>query len=418
MTGRRSALAQRREGMGMSQEALAEALRVSRVTVYRWEKGDTEPRPYLRPKLARLLGVSIAELAGLLTTPHPVDPPGIMETEESIEEQPGGDVQRREFLQGIAAIGVSSTVGRSFHARADDVGVSLAALRAGVDRATRLEQGAQYTALTVLLPGLITHGRRLTVDATGHAAVDAARLLGTARVVEAFVLVKQDRPADAQAAATEAIALAHQAGDDVLVGTALRCLGETHMRDGSYQLACDLALEGASHIERSGIVTREALAVQGAGLLTAATACARAGDRVASVDLLSAAGHVADQLRDDVVASVVFGPTNVAIHRVAVEVELGDPAAAIRHSAGFRFQPRAGMDERQARYLIDVARAETAVGRGSEAIETLLHAESISPEEVRTHRLTRNVVKELTAGGDGPALPLRQLAARSGIAEL
>jgi len=66
MTGRRRALADRRKAAGYSQERLAEAIRVEPSTVGRWERGETEPQPWFRPKLARALGISNQALGDLL----------------------------------------------------------------------------------------------------------------------------------------------------------------------------------------------------------------------------------------------------------------------------------------------------------------------------------------------------------------
>jgi transcriptional regulator with XRE-family HTH domain len=66
MAFKRQRLAQRRKAMGLSQEGLAERLGVDRSTVVRWEAGDTEPQPWLRPKLARILQVSLDQLDELL----------------------------------------------------------------------------------------------------------------------------------------------------------------------------------------------------------------------------------------------------------------------------------------------------------------------------------------------------------------
>jgi transcriptional regulator with XRE-family HTH domain len=52
--------------MGYTQEGLAEALHVDRSTVHRWEFGRSEPQPYIRPKLAKLLGVGSRELEALI----------------------------------------------------------------------------------------------------------------------------------------------------------------------------------------------------------------------------------------------------------------------------------------------------------------------------------------------------------------
>lgn len=66
MASRRQRFVQRRKAVGFSQEGLAERLGVDRSTVVRWEAGDTEPQPWLRPKLARVLQVSVEQLDQLL----------------------------------------------------------------------------------------------------------------------------------------------------------------------------------------------------------------------------------------------------------------------------------------------------------------------------------------------------------------
>lgn len=63
---KRADLIRRRRAVGLSQEALAAALGVDRSTVVRWEAGDTDPQPWVRPQLARRLGISIESLAKLL----------------------------------------------------------------------------------------------------------------------------------------------------------------------------------------------------------------------------------------------------------------------------------------------------------------------------------------------------------------
>ncbi|HEY8524244.1 MAG TPA: helix-turn-helix transcriptional regulator [Acidimicrobiales bacterium] len=64
--GAREALAARRKAVGLTQESLAEALRVERSTVARWEQGTASPRPWYRRKLADALDVTPDELTRLL----------------------------------------------------------------------------------------------------------------------------------------------------------------------------------------------------------------------------------------------------------------------------------------------------------------------------------------------------------------
>ena len=63
---KRGQLAQRRKAMGLTQEQLAERLGVERSTVVRWERGDTQPLPWLRPRLASALRVSADRIEELL----------------------------------------------------------------------------------------------------------------------------------------------------------------------------------------------------------------------------------------------------------------------------------------------------------------------------------------------------------------
>jgi tetratricopeptide (TPR) repeat protein/transcriptional regulator with XRE-family HTH domain len=62
----RQRLVQRRKALGLTQEDLAELLGVEQTTVRRWERGTTEPKPLLRPRLARALKVSLDVLDALL----------------------------------------------------------------------------------------------------------------------------------------------------------------------------------------------------------------------------------------------------------------------------------------------------------------------------------------------------------------
>lgn len=66
MAAKRVRFAQRRKSAGYSQERLAERLGIERSTVGRWETGETEPQPWIRPKLAAALKITADELHALI----------------------------------------------------------------------------------------------------------------------------------------------------------------------------------------------------------------------------------------------------------------------------------------------------------------------------------------------------------------
>ena len=63
---KRELLAQRRKAVGLTQERLAERLGVERTTVVRWERGESQPAPWLRPRLGAALAVSADRMEELL----------------------------------------------------------------------------------------------------------------------------------------------------------------------------------------------------------------------------------------------------------------------------------------------------------------------------------------------------------------
>ena len=101
----------------------------------------------------------------------------------------------------------------------------------------------------------------------------------------------------------------------------------------------------------------------------------------------------------------------MALYEIAVAVELGDAGRALRTAATV---DTSGLSaERRARMLIDVARAHAQRRQVGEAVAALLQAEDITPEQVLTHDLVRQLVSDLLTMQDPPSSELRGLAATS-----
>jgi tetratricopeptide (TPR) repeat protein len=159
-------------------------------------------------------------------------------------------------------------------------------------------------------------------------------------------------------------------------------------------------------------VRGEAAAVSLLGGLTLqrAVIAARRGDADAAYRHLDEARVLAGRLgagRGD--HHTEFGPVNVVLHEVAIAVELGDAGRALRTAAGL---DTSGLSpERRARLLLDVARAHAQLRQPAEATAALLEADGLTPEQVRSHGLARQLATDLLGWLQPPPAELRELAA-------
>ncbi|MGW1602948.1 helix-turn-helix transcriptional regulator [Streptomyces eurythermus] len=94
---RRRGLAGHRVARGYSQEEFATAIGVATSTVVRWESGRSAPRPYQRPKMARLLGLSRADLDKLLSSVNTATVTS-GNTPMSASSGDPGEMRRRDLL--------------------------------------------------------------------------------------------------------------------------------------------------------------------------------------------------------------------------------------------------------------------------------------------------------------------------------
>ena len=161
-----------------------------------------------------------------------------------------------------------------------------------------------------------------------------------------------------------------------------------------------------------GTANDEYLSVYGTLFLAGAMAAARAEDRETTRSFLREADEAAQRLGTDANHLwTAFGPTNVAIHRVATAGELGD--IQIAADLGQRIDTSDLPVERRVRHSLEVARALSAWNRTDEALAILLDAEQTAPEQVRHHYLSRELVIGWIRGTRRrPSQPVADLARR------
>lgn len=94
-----------REAQGLSMRALAGLIGVSSVTVWKWEKGDSKPRPRLIAPLARALEVSPRQLQTSASGPSAAVEYAALATAESADASSAWQSEAAEGLDEAQLLG-------------------------------------------------------------------------------------------------------------------------------------------------------------------------------------------------------------------------------------------------------------------------------------------------------------------------
>lgn len=232
MAAKRQRLAQRRKASGYTQEQFADALKVDRTTVQRWEKGEVDPQPHQRPKIAKLLELTSRELDELLESGSllPVPAPGwIAATAPATDdEMDAWELARRVQVSDVGAETLTR-LERAF----DD----LATAYPVTPPAELLERVRQHSAYVVRLldarKTLSEHRRLLVVG--GWLSLFGATL---------HIDLKQEHAATARLQA--AAALARQAEHPEIEAWCYETDAWRVLTDGDYVKALELSLAAQS----------------------------------------------------------------------------------------------------------------------------------------------------------------------------
>lgn len=290
---------------------------------------------------------------------------------------------------------------------------SLAALRSDVKEVWDAYQGSRYGFAARQLPPLLTDALLAGQSLTGDDRAEAHGLLALTYQGAAMVLGKLGETELAWIAADRGLAAAQQSGNDTITGSLFRSVTHCLLSTGRFETAAQLVKDAAAVLEPGLSAAGPAfLSVYGTLFLTGSMAAARAEDRATTQEFLREAEAAAERLGGDGNHMwTAFGPTNVAIHRVATAGELGDMQIAAE--LGPQVDTSALPVERRVRHSLEVARALSAWNRTDDALAMVLEAERLAPEQVRHHYMSRELVLGWVRGTRGrPQRSIAELAER------
>ncbi|MGE5288133.1 MAG: helix-turn-helix domain-containing protein [Micromonosporaceae bacterium] len=392
--GRKIAAERRRRGL--SQPELARMIDRSVAWVSQVERGVRKvDRMSVLETLAAALDMPLAELAA--------EAPVVA----AVTEEPPGAGGLRLVLSGAHALRAMLDGRRP---------PALSTLRSKARKAWELTHAGRYIDLTDLLRGLVPDLETAARALPEAQRTDVFELMAATYQACSAALAKLGEPEAAWIAADRAMAAAERAGDPMLVAAGAFRLVFVFLTARHYDQAEETARTAADALQpRADQGDPQAMSLWGALTLQRAIVASRLNDPDAAYGHLEQARQIAAQLgegRNDY--NTEFGPANVGLYEIAVAVEMGDAGRALRTAATV---DTTGLSaERQARMLIDVARAHTQRRQVHEAVAALRQAEDITPEQVRTHELVRQLVSDLLTMQDPPSQELRDLAARLGLA--
>ncbi|GAA1015626.1 transcriptional regulator [Acrocarpospora pleiomorpha] len=390
--GRR--IAQERKRRGLSQAELAQLIDRSVAWVSQVERGVRKvDRMSVLENVATVLELPLSELAA--------EAPVVAATTEEVP----GAAGLRLVLSGAHSLRAM------LHAAPVPTTTEI---RPRVERAWHLTHESQYVELADLLRGLVPALEGAVRSAPEEQRPELFELLATLYQACSAALAKLGEPEAAWIAADRAIVAAERASDPLLMAAGAFRLGFVFLGARHFDQAEETARTAAEALWFLADQGKpEAMSLWGGLTLQRAVITSRLNQADAAYEHLARAREVAARLgdgRNDY--NTEFGPANVALYEVAVAVEVGDAGLALR--VGSAVDTSSLSSERRARLNIDLARAHAQRRQVAEATATLLEAEAITPEQIRNHRMVRQLVADLLTMQDPPSSELREFAERVG----
>jgi len=188
---------------------------------------------------------------------------------------------------------------------------------------------------------------------------------------------------------------AERASDPLLAAVRQYMRALVYFREGETTIGLRLVDSGHGHLQAAGD-GRDALAVAGQLHLGAAVLHARAHDQ-GGIDLhLGEAEQLA--MRTGEAGRVLwlsFGPTNVRLHRTSTMIEMRQYGEAVVEAGRVRFPALWPHTSRQAHHLVHRAYALMETKQYPDALEQMLEARRIAPEQTRYYAPARETINAL-----------------------
>ena len=252
-----------------------------------------------------------------------------------------------------------------------------------VDELWDLAHAASYAALSDRLSKVLPQLEAAVRHGPEAERAELHALLARTYQVAAASFVRQDEPDAAWVAADRALQAAERAGKPLEVVAGLFRLAHAFIRQQRPDQAEQAAMSAINVLtprSQADASPPEERSLLGAMHLVMAVISAREGDRSATHAHIAEARRIAATNgtdRNDF--DTEFGPTNVEIHAVSTAVDLGDAGMAL--DVAEHVDPTGLSPERQARFLVDVARAHAQRRHVGEATAALLEAEARPPNK-------------------------------------
>jgi transcriptional regulator with XRE-family HTH domain len=295
----------------------------------------------------------------------------------------------------------------------------LAVLRERVNAAWESWQTAprRYSQTGPLLPDLITDvqsaARLLRPSADATARREAARLSADLYFLLRTFTKRIGRTDLSLLVAHQAVRAAEDADDPLRIAAATWNLGQVLLATNEPEIAEGITIEAATELRPHTQDNPDYLALYGALWLVAAIAQARHRDAwTARETLQDHAAAAAEVTGEGNVLWTVFGPMNVALHAVSIEVEAGESAEALRLADAID-PAKCPSRERRATFSLDLARCYHLRHQDTGTVLHLLAAERESCEDMYYNPLARDLVRGLLRHARPSLAPqVRDLAAR------